>query len=431
VLAEHLLPLVSAKKQLNVCCAYSGGLDSTVLLHALNAFALQHKASSQLDVTALHVNHGLSPNADKWESHCIEQCRYWGLPIRTIEVSVSREDASLEDCARRARYEAFNSSDADYVFLAHHQGDQSETLLMNLLRGAGMLGAASIPSRRGRIQRPFLSLSKDELLNYAQKHKLHWIEDESNGSDVHSRNYLRQNVLPIIEKKFSGGTKNLAQAAVHFAETQSLLDDLAIEDGGEQIPLAVDRLIELERNKGIPRAKNLLAFNLRRQGVRFSSRIWFDELFRQLKESREDAQLSLKAGVLSVRRYRGCIYVSKNIQERHLESVPWDGSSSVLWGGYPIECKAAANSGLNPQALFGKLEFRRRQGGEVMLFNKQHRPVKDLLREAGIPPWLRSKLPILFHENEIVWIAGVGIAENYRCKAKEDGISLEFAWPNW
>ena len=431
MLTEHLLPLVSVKKPLSVCCAYSGGLDSTVLLHALNAFALQHKATNLLDVTALHVNHGLSPNADKWESHCIEQCSLLGLPIRSVEVSVSREDASLEDCARKARYEAFNSSDADYVFLAHHQGDQSETLLMNLLRGAGTLGAASIPSRRGRVQRPFLSISKDELLTYAQKHKLHWIEDESNCSDAHSRNYLRQNVLPIIEKRFAGGVKNLAQAAAHFAETQLLLDDLAIEDGGELVPLAVEKLIELERTKGMPRAKNLLAFNLRRQGVRFPSKIWFDELFRQLRDSREDAQLNLEAGVHSVRRYRGCIYVSKNIAEAHLESVPWDGSSIALWGGRPIECKIVGNSGLNSRAFVGKLEFRRRQGGEVMLFNKQHRPVKDLLREAGIPPWQRSKLPILFHENEIVWVAGVGIAENYRCKAKEDGISLEFAWPNW
>ena len=432
MLLEHLRPLLSNTAATRLCIAYSGGLDSTVLLDGVAALLPALSTFGTVELSALHVHHGLSANADAWPVHCVEQCRRRRVPLSVERVNVVVDGAGLEAAARKARYEAFARLDADYVLLAHHQNDQAETLLFNLLRGAGVLGAAAIPARQERLLRPLLDCSREELQAYAGAHDLVWIEDESNASLSHSRNYLRHKVLPLLQERFAGASGSLARAAEHFAQTQQLLEEVAIEDGAAETPLAIELLASLLAAKGKARAMNALAFNLRKQGVRLPSRQWLEQAFRQLLVAGSDRQIRLLAGDIVVRRYQGKIYVAPTANTPLPVATPWHGESLVSWGDGCIHAYPSKAVGINSAVLSERCELRLRQGGELMqLAGKPHRPLKDLLREAGIPPWHRTRLPLLFRGEELVWVPGVGIAEKYRCKAEEDGISLEFACPNW
>ena len=233
---------------------YSGGLDSTALLHATSGLANE----ANIELSALHVHHGLSSHADDWARVCADTCRELGIPLSVHRVVVpTGTGEGLEAAARRVRHQAFEGYPADWVVLGHHADDQAETILHNLLRGAGVRGAAAIPEARGNILRPLLRVPRDMLLAYARAHHLAWIEDESN-SDIHyTRNYMRREVLPLIASRFPRARDQLAAAAARFSEAELLLDDLATVDlggGPREFPLSLTLL----RNLSDARARNLL-----------------------------------------------------------------------------------------------------------------------------------------------------------------------------
>jgi len=403
-----------------------------VLLDALISLCSEGFGSKgQLLVTAMHVNHGISPHAEAWEAHCKEQCQARKVVLTIRQVSVNRERASLEAEARKARYAAFASVDADYVLQAHHQDDQAETVLLNLLRGSGILGAAGIPAKIGIIVRPLLACTRADLLDYAIKADLHWIEDESNASLHHRRNYLRHQVLPALQQEFPGAAKNLASAAAHFAQAQDLLEQMAVEDGASQYPLPLALLVQLDHHKGKARAMNALAFHFRGQGVRLPSRLWLEEAFEQLTTAKPDGQVLLNVGKQAIRRYQGYIYTEREGLAQVPAALPWQGERELAWGDGAVQVLQTKGAGIALRALSQQCSFRRRLGGEKIHLSGEHRKsVKDLLREAGLPPWKREEVPLFFHGEELVWVPIVGIAEKYRCKPEEDGISLEFACPS-
>lgn len=238
----------------SVLVGYSGGLDSTALLHATSGLANE----ANIELSALHVHHGLSSHADDWARVCADTCRELGIPLSVHRVVVpTGTGEGLEAAARRVRHQAFEGYPADWVVLGHHADDQAETILHNLLRGAGVRGAAAIPEARGNILRPLLRVPRDMLLAYARAHHLAWIEDESN-SDIHyTRNYMRREVLPLIASRFPRARDQLAAAAARFSEAELLLDDLATVDlggGPREFPLSLTLL----RNLSDARARNLL-----------------------------------------------------------------------------------------------------------------------------------------------------------------------------
>src|ERR1043166_4002726 len=207
--------------------ALSGGVDSMVLLEAVCALAPQHR----LQVSAIHVHHGLSPNADAWASFCAEQSAARGLPLATHRLSLRRERAaSLEASARKLRYECFLAADVDLIALAHHADDQAETLLLQLMRGAGPHGLAAMPAfKPGRpaFLRPLLALTRDALVAYARARKLSWIEAESNADLRYARNFLRREIAPLLRARFPGYPATLVRAANHQADAAALADELA------------------------------------------------------------------------------------------------------------------------------------------------------------------------------------------------------------
>lgn len=276
--------------------AYSGGLDSTVLLHAVNRMA----QGVSCDLSALHIHHGLSANADAWAESCASVCRAQGIPLTVIRVDVPRcSGEGMEAAARRVRHQAFDEHSADWILLAHHADDQAETVLHNLLRGAGVRGAAAMPEVRGRLMRPLLGFGRATLLAYAKHHRLTWIDDESNADTRYTRNFLRHQILPPIISRFPRGSEHLAAAAGRFAEADSLLDDLARLDLGDshaEFPLPR----KLFREMPAPRARNLLRAMLKWHHVQPPDEVRLAEFVRQLLTAGSDRHPSIDLGRYSL-----------------------------------------------------------------------------------------------------------------------------------
>jgi len=254
------------------------------LLHAASRLA----GDMDFRLIALHVNHGLSPNADSWAGFCATICRELGVPLDVVRVDVPRDTGEgLESAARRARHQALQERSADWILLAHHADDQAETVLHNLLRGAGVRGAAAMPPARGRILRPLLGLSRSTLLEYAQAHRLTWIEDESNADCRYTRNYLRREVLPVITSRFPRAGEQLAAAAARFREADALLDELAaldLHDHPAEFPLPLKLLRDVSAN----RARNLLRALLTAHGVQSPDERRVGEFVRQVTTAGND-----------------------------------------------------------------------------------------------------------------------------------------------
>lgn len=227
-----------------------------MLLHATNRLA----RDARLDLSAVHVHHGLSRHADDWATSCRKVCDKLGIPIKVIEVDVpAGSGEGIEAAARRLRYKALSDQPTDWVLLAHHVDDQAETVLHNLLRGTGVRGAAAMPEARGRVLRPLLGLARAVLLAYAQTHHLVWIEDESNDDLRYTRNFLRREIIPAMAARFPRVGEQLAAAAGHFGEADALLDDLAALDLGPcrpefPLPLTLFRQLSDARGRNLLRA---------------------------------------------------------------------------------------------------------------------------------------------------------------------------------
>lgn len=266
-------------KQGSIVVGYSGGMDSTVLLHAARRVA----GEFGIHISALHVHHGLSIHADDWADACDETCTGLGIELSILRVSVPEGmGEGREAAARRVRHAALQNYPADWILLAHHAEDQAETLLCNLLRGAGVSGAAAMPELRGRVLRPFLGLSRGTLREYALLNGLYWSEDESNSDIRFTRNYFRSEVMPVIAARFPSGSENLAAAARHFREAYSLLEELAtldLDDNRPEFPLP----LKVIRTLSAHRAKNLLRAMLRWHNVQSPDEPRLNEFVRQLQ----------------------------------------------------------------------------------------------------------------------------------------------------
>jgi tRNA(Ile)-lysidine synthase len=286
----------------HVCVGLSGGCDSVVLLHAAAALGLGERLS------ALHVNHGLSPHAGMWAEFCTVLCAGLGVRLAVASVTVDRVSGlGIEAAARNARYEAFSRCAADVLLLGHQRDDQAETLLFNLLRGSGIAGAAAIRDERThgglRLLRPLLGLSRAVIEAYAVEHGLEWIHDESNDDTALVRGFLRREVFPLLARRFPGGSENLARAAGHFAEASGLLDELAAIDWGDAAEGEALRLRML-RALSPARQANLLRYRLRQIGWQAPSAARLAEFCRQLQTARPERhpELALPEGTMRAAR---------------------------------------------------------------------------------------------------------------------------------
>lgn len=268
----------------SVVVGFSGGLDSSVLLHAAASLAKE----STIDLSALHVHHGLSAHADAWAEACQRVCTQLNVSLEVLRVDVPMKTGEgVEAAARSVRHKALAGYPADWILLAHHADDQAETILHNLLRGAGVRGAAAMPESRGRVLRPLLGLTRDTLLAYAEFHQLAWVEDESNADCRYTRNFLRHKIFPSIASRFPKAGRQLAAAAARFSEVDSLLEDLASLDlrgNPPEFPMPLGLLRDLPDT----RARNLLRAMLTWQRVQPPGERRLNEFVRQLRTTGND-----------------------------------------------------------------------------------------------------------------------------------------------
>jgi tRNA(Ile)-lysidine synthase len=415
----------------------SGGIDSVVLLDVL-----QHAVRGlRFRLSALHVNHQLSPRAGRWEAFCRRLCRGRGIPFRSIKVSVRRGD-SLEAAARAARYAEFARQDCEYVVLAHHRDDQVETLLLQLLRGAGVRGLAAMPFLRNegivsssliphpsslRILRPLLDVTREEILEYAKRRRLRWVEDESNQDVTFQRNFIRHEVLPVIARRFPAYRVTLARAAGHLAEAAQLLDELAAVDAVghlERGSLAVAALRRLPPARGRNLLRHFLAFH----GVMMPSAERLAEALRQAVTAKQDARVRVELGAFTLRRHAGRLHLLRSSgAPSEFVAKRWRGEKRIALpelGGVLIMARTRG-SGLSLARLGTRpVTIRLRAGGERLQLDprRPRRSLKNLLQEARIPPWERERMPLIFCGNMLVWVPGIGVDCRYRAAGGEAAV---------
>jgi len=390
--------------------AFSGGLDSTVLLHLLAVHARQHATPP---LHAIHIHHGLQPAADAWPAHCQAICDQLGIELQVIRVQVP-PGASLEQAARDARYAAFKHAlgPGDILFTGQHRDDQSETLLFRLLRGAGLRGLAAMPGQRalgqGSLARPLLGCSRQQLQDYAQAHGLVWIEDPSNADTQFARNFLRGEVFPLLQVRWPQAGQNLARAAEHLGEALGLLDELAQGDialAGEGAPMTWPGLDSLDLTAlaalSPARQRNALQYWLSRRTRLPDTRHWAGWV--GLRDAAADAQPVWRLADGQLLRSHGRIWwLNGDWLQLPAGELAWPdpGVPLALPGNGSVRLAAA-------EALEG-LRIAYRQGGEVLdIPGRGRRDLKRLLNEQQVPHFLRPRLPLLYQGERLLAVANL------------------------
>ena len=445
-----------------------------LLLHLLHLLA--PRFSWQL--SALHVHHGISPNADAWAVFCTELCAQYRIPLHIEHVDIEPLRAQgIEAAARRLRHAAFATQSCDFVALAHHADDQAETLLLQLLRGAGVRGASAMPvlscvegregpvlitsdlpalepfigsglsrmasrfiseSRRAeagagqhRVLRPLLHTTRSEIVAYAESQGLQWIEDESNADDSYPRNFLRHRLLPLMDVRFPAYRETLARSTQHFAEASALLDELAQQDAAGSMRGSTLEVAALQK-LSLPRAKNLLRYFLHHLGASMPQAVQLDDMLRQLCDARADAAVCLTYGGWQVRRYQGLVHVMPELAEFDSQQrLVWQGEVQLDWPalGARICFAESVGQGISLAKLqLAPVTLRLRSGGEALrpYPNGATRTLKNLLQEHRVPPWQRDRLPLLYCGEELVSVAGLAVAAEYQV-VSDDENGLVFA----
>ena len=369
----------------------SGGVDSTVLLHLLSR-------KKDFSLEAIHVHHGLSPNADSWERFCRSLCRRLRVPLVVRRVKVRKTGKGLEAAARQARYEALMKSRAGVIALAHNLDDQAETVLMNLLRGSGARGASGMPERARRggktLWRPLLAVPRSAIVRYAREQGLEWIEDESNADEKLTRNFLRRRIGPLLEQRFPRWKEALARAARHIARKEA---------GREE----------------------MLRGFLRSKGLSAPSEAKLGEMLKQLGAS--GARTRIRHEGKALRLYRGKVLLEEEFPQADFRSVTWNGEPRVplpALGG-ELRFRAARGKGIALDSVQKNVfSVRLRRGGERLQphAGRPRRTLKNLFQEAGVPPWERERLPLLFCGDDLVWAPGLGIDVRYRASGARSGL---------
>ena len=413
--------------------AFSGGLDSTVLLHALAAFA----DTQDTPVVAVHVDHGLHQASPDWSAHCESIASELGVDIVIQRVTVV-DDAGHgpEAAARDARYRALAGSltTGDWLLTAHHQDDQAETLLLNLVRGSGPVGLAGIAAIRpfavGWLVRPLLPCAQQDLRNYAALHELSWIDDPSNAEQQFDRNFLRHDIMPRLESRWPEVARRLQRSSRIAADAASMLDDLAAIDaatlGDRRDRLQIDSLCVLT----IARQRNVLRYAFRQLGLAIPSEVHVQKILDEVVAAREDAEPMVCWNGVEVRRYRNQLYLlaADSSNSPGGQELVVDGKCLELEQGLGIlRLESDATEGLSRDVVELGLELRYRRGGEKFCPSGQShtKKLKKLLQEASVVPWMRDRIPLLYANGELVAVADLWLAAG---AASKPGIAVR--WEN-
>ena len=427
-----------------VIVGLSGGVDSIVLLHALHSLKQQGKV--HFSFSALHVNHGLHAEAEVWKGFCEKFCNELDVPLVIskvhIEIAEPANATGLENAARDARYRAFESrmQSGKALLLAHHLDDQLETFLLRLMRGSGTRGLAGIPQYRllgdSFLFRPLLDFTRESLIAYARTQKLNWIEDNSNQDTRFDRNYCRHELFPRIEQRWVKYRESWSKSLVLLGEADQLLQELAIIDlnfaATERTDvIKIDKLLQLSD----VRRRNALRHWFSRLGLKEIGWNRLQQLSREVLTAKASRIVTLPLDDCLLQRFKGKLYalrVLEGFDKKQTLSWSVEKQSKLELGDNGIlRAESVSGSGIRV-AKNSNLRVKYRMGGEIcQLVGRPRKPLKKLLQEEEVAPWLRERLPLLYMEDELVCIPGIGIAENYVAKANENGFLICWETPGF
>ena len=401
----------AAGKPSRYVIAFSGGLDSTALLHALAEIRQQHGKS----LCAVHVDHRLHPDSGNWARHCRRIAERFGVEYECERVEVDLESGlGPEAAAREARYAALarHVDSTDWLLSAHHRDDQAETLLINLLRGSGPAGVAGIPAVRRFVDawlvRPLLYISHDALRRYASANELDWLDDPSNEESQFDRNYLRNEVMPVIEGRWPDAALRLAKSAALSRESAELLAELADTDL-ERIATDIGRLDVRTLSELSPeRQRNALRRAVDRAGLPPVPSSQMHSIVEQLVPARDDAMPLVEWRGGQARRFQNRLYLLADLPGVDFSGQSLGRESVSLGSGLgSLVLEQTTGDGLSETCIRAGLTLRQRQGGEEIkpLGHKHTRRLKKLLQEEGIVPWMRDRLPLVYSGERLVAVA--------------------------
>ena len=399
--------------------AYSGGMDSTVLLHALAAT----RELQQSDIVAIHVNHDLHEDSGDWDDHCREFAEKLDVSFIGKRVAVDDHSGSgPEAAARKARYTALLAlvDDGDCLLSAHHEDDQAETLLLNLMRGSGLAGIAGIGANqgfgRGRLLRPLLGVSTAAIREYAECHNLDWIEDPSNADTRFDRNFLRQEIVPALAARWPAVSARLRQSADLASEASALLRELAnIDIAAAGTPERLD--LPVLQGLSHERQRNALRQAISLCGLPPVPATRLYEVVNSLIPAREDAQPRVEWPGAEIRRYRNHLYIMPAMPAFPVapeQPLRPDVSLELGPGMGQIALSPDIDGGISPDLASAGLRIRYRHGGEEIRptgHDCTHK-LKKLLQQEGIVPWMRERLPLLYSGDDLVAVADLWIAKD-------------------
>ncbi len=423
-------------KQQRVYVGYSGGVDSHVLLHCC-ASIIQLKGR----ITAVYVHHGLQVQAESWACHCESIANELGVDFTVLRVNAQAAPGqSPEEAARNARYEAFTSllNANDVLLLAQHREDQLETVLLQLFRGSGLRGLSAMPERidfgAGVMLRPFLNTPKQAIFTYADEHQLSWIEDPSNKSNDYDRNFLRNAVLPLLKQRWPSVDKTVARSARHFADAQVLVNEVADElfagvFNADDNTLCISRLKEHLNHPQQLIIRHWFQF----MGLKMPAQALVGRILTQVVAADEQRNPLLSGHGYSIRRYRDKLYCLKNLFASDMQSpkqrhIIWqsDQASIHIWNDQVLFCVSASQGILREQWQTARIEVRYRDGGEKISLPGRagHHALKKLFQEAGVPPWKRAAIPLIYLDGTLAAVGDQWISSVFYSDKSGDCIGL-------
>lgn len=402
--------------------AFSGGLDSTVLAHALSNLKSHDDHYADVPVLAIHIDHGLQAESLAWSDECREVAADFEIDFRSLTVNVQMESGKgPEGSARDARYAALHAQlrRGDWLLSAHHREDQAETLLLNLIRGSGPAGVAGIGGLRrfgpGWLVRPLLDVDRADIQQYAIEQKLAWVEDPSNSDRRFDRNFLRHDVLPILESRWPNVAARLQRSAGHAGAASQLLIELAEIDiealGGGTARLPIDALSALS----VARQRNVIRYAIGDLGLSTPTALQLERIIKEVVPARVDAQPLVTWPGASVRRYRNGLYLLPQYLADEVGSSEVAGRELDLGAGLGVlRFESGAEVGLSEALVDGGLSIKPRIGGERFSpYGQSHtRELKKLLQEEGIVPWMRDRLPLVYSGDRLLAVGDLWLARD-------------------
>jgi tRNA(Ile)-lysidine synthase len=418
LLVERLTALTAGEAASRWLVAFSGGVDSTALLHALASAREQH----QTDIMAIHVDHGLQPDSGDWEKHCRQFADNLGVAFISRQVTVDVDFAGgPEAAARQARYAVLQTlvKEGDCLLSAHHEEDQAETLLLNLMRGSGIAGLAGIGAAQkfaeGRLLRPLLGVSGEAIQDYAKRHELRWIEDPTNVDTRFDRNFLRQEIMPVLASRWPAVSARLKQSADLASEASELLRELAdIDLAAAGSPQRLD--LQALRRLSLERQRNLLRRAISLCGLPPPPATRLYQAVHELIPAREDAQPLVQWQGAELRRYRNHLFVMpaiSSLPDEPQQVLKPDTSLDLGPGMGQLVLSPDISGGIDPELASAGLRVRYRHGGEEIMpagHDCTHK-LKKLLQQEGIVPWMRERLPLLYSGENLGAVADLWVAK--------------------